>query len=257
MARAQEEDQSVSELQMHQEQQAPREGAGIDWHPLFRADIRDKLYGRWGQAVWSAFSKFIPSGCKALEVGCGSGRIVARAVAELDVEGYGIDISTDAIAYARRVGIALGAHPTWLLGSGFALPFAQATFGVVLSEGVIEHFSSQDIDRMVAEHVRVCVPGGRVVISVPNQLNIPLTYHKLRMGKDYMWYPEKSFTVLELASLMKRHGLHIVAWTGFAPTQALEWFWQINTKAHRLDRILPSWILALVGYETLVVGVKK
>jgi SAM-dependent methyltransferase len=50
--------------------------------------------------------------------------------------------------------------------SGEALPFADATFDVVFSIAVLEHV--RDPDRVMAESLRVCRPGGYVVMNVPN-----------------------------------------------------------------------------------------
>lgn len=230
---------------------------GPDWGFLYEVDFNEKLQSHWNQMLWRAFKQFIPEGCKLLEIGCGSGKIAVQAARELGADAFGVDVDSQAIEYARRLANFVGVRTHFFPGSGFALPFADESFDVVVSEGVIEHFSHAQTIQMVAEHARVCRQGGRVLIAVPNLLNLPLTYHKLRTGKNYHAYPERSYTAWGLAALMRRHGLRPLAYSGFAPTIGLEWFIHKRLRFHWFDRLAPNWLLALIGYETLVVAEKS
>ena len=112
---------------------------------------------------------------------------------------------------------------------------------------------------MVLEHVRVCKPGGRVIISVPNLFNLPLTYYRWRTGKNFPAYPERGYTVWGLSRLMQDCGLQPVKYDGFAPTIGLEWYIWKPLKLRWLDRLIArsSKLSSLLGDECLVVGVKK
>lgn len=230
---------------------------GPDWDFLFTADFEEKLQSHWSQMVWRAFGEFILPDSKILEVGCGSGKIIVQAARDRGSAAFGIDVSRPGIAYAQALTDFAGVSSTLAIASGFTLPFEAESFDAVLSEGVIEHFSTSQTSQMVAEHARVCRTGGRVLISVPNLLNVPLTYHKLRTGPEYHAYPERSYTVWGLAELMRIHGLHPIAYSGFAPAIGLEWFIHRSLRWRRLDRLAPNWFLALLGYETLVVAEKR
>ena len=117
----------------------------------------------------------------------------------------GLDYNRAMVAYSRELARHLNADQYCpVRGSGFTVPFASSTFDAVLSEGVIEHFSPEETLALVHEHVRVCKPGGLVIISVPNLFNLPLTYVKKRMGTRYPAYPERSYTVRQLAQLMSQ-----------------------------------------------------
>jgi SAM-dependent methyltransferase len=50
-------------------------------------------------------------------------------------------------------------------GDGFALPFRDGTFGVAISQGLMEHFTDEGIVRLVAEQLRVA---RSVAFNVPS-----------------------------------------------------------------------------------------
>jgi hypothetical protein len=91
---------------------------------------------------------------------------------------------------------------------------------------------------------------------MPHPRNLPLSHHKLRTGRNYHAYPERSYTVWGLARLMRQYGLHPVAYSGFAPTIGLEWFIHQRLRLRWFDRHAPNWLLALFGYEVLVAAEK-
>lgn len=101
-----------------------------------------------------------------LEAGCG--------------EGYGADLlSRDAAmlaaldydAYATGHVRTAYPHVPVVRGNLVALPYADASFDVVVSLQTIEHLWDQDA--FVAECVRVLRPGGTLVVSTPNTLTFP------------------------------------------------------------------------------------
>ncbi len=225
---------------------------GPDWSFLLAADLEHKLHSHWSRMVWRAFEKFIPQGCRLLEIGCGSGKLCVQAGRYREAGAFGVDVDRRAVDYAGRLADFVGVPRRFCVTSGFALPFADGAFDVVLSEGVIEHFSPALTGQMVAEHARVCRAGGRVLIAVPNLLNVPLSYHKLRTGKHYHAYPERSYTIWGLAGLMRTYGLQPIACSGFAPCIGLEWFIHKRLRCRWFDLTAPDWLQALVGYEVLV-----
>lgn len=231
--------------------------SGPNWDFLSDSDFATKLNSHWARMVCRAFCKYIPSGSKLLEIGCGSGKITVTAAALLQTESWGIDVNHKSIAYANKLAAYVGVPAHFMVGSGFDVPFADESFDVVISEGVIEHFEHAATEQMVREHVRVCRPGGRVIISVPNLFNVPLTYHKWRVGPRYIAYPERSYTLWGLAKLLRQTGLRPVAQSGFAPGIGLEWYIHPALKNRVDDRWLPDWALALTGHELLIVAEKR
>ncbi len=90
------------------------------------------------------------------DVGCGSSRIIET----LPKGSVAIDILPQKVRYARRYGVPL------LRASGFALPFADASFSCVLCSQVIEHVPMDS--PILGELVRVLKPGGRLVLGTPD-----------------------------------------------------------------------------------------
>lgn len=89
---------------------------------------------------------------KLLEVGCGSGLVYERIVAELlPNDGYlGIDVSEKMLSIARR------RYPDgrFRLGDGYDLDFPDGSFDVVICFEVLGHIP--EIERFVPELLRVC-----------------------------------------------------------------------------------------------------
>lgn len=90
-----------------------------------------------------------------LDIGCGDG-FFAQAALPTPIE-VGIDPSPEALAVAERLGI----YKTLQQASGAELPFADGTFGTVVSNCVLEHVV--EIDRAIDEIGRVLRPGGYFV----------------------------------------------------------------------------------------------
>ena len=97
---------------------------------------------------------------RVLVDGCGVGMYVEH-LAPYAGEVFGLDLEF------RRVRQARGRGLQTLCARGEALPFADGTFDLVLSNEVLEHV--QDDRQAVAEMVRALRPGGRIVLFTPNR----------------------------------------------------------------------------------------
>jgi len=97
-----------------------------------------------------------------LDAGCGTGRATA-ALARRDADVVAVDIGERLVTHTRE---RCSCRP--VVGSVIALPFADATFDVVLSTEVIEHIPHPS--QAVREFGRVLKRGGHLVLSTPNRL---------------------------------------------------------------------------------------
>jgi arsenite methyltransferase len=105
-------------------------------------------------------------GQDVLDVGCGAGMDTLIAAQMVGSSGSvtGIDMTPDMVAKARRSAAAMGvANVEIVEGSAEQLPFADATFDVVISNGVIDLIP--DKDAVFAEITRVLRPGGRIQLA--------------------------------------------------------------------------------------------
>jgi SAM-dependent methyltransferase len=166
--------------------------------------------------AYQTFRKYVPPGKRVLEIGFGSGRILTRLAAESNCDGVGVDVDDDAFRSLKFFAQRNGASVQGVKGSGFCLPFGDNSFDVVYSEGVIEHFPPKQSEEMIAEHVRVCRESGLVIISVPNRLALFHSLTKALLRERFLFYPERSYSILELSRMMRRAGLTILKRDGFA-----------------------------------------
>jgi SAM-dependent methyltransferase len=114
-------------------------------------------------------------GERVLDVACGTG-VLARRVAPLvggNGQVVGLDLSPDMLAVARVMAEREGLAIDWHAGRAEALPFADASFDLVLCQHGLQFFP--DKPAAVAEFRRVLRDSGRAVISVSQ----PIDQHPL------------------------------------------------------------------------------
>jgi ubiquinone/menaquinone biosynthesis C-methylase UbiE len=106
-------------------------------------------------------------GESVLEVGCGTGVMLASLVEAVGPDGsvIGLDHSAAFLARAHRrlIDVGLEDRVKLVRGDALALPFADASFDATHAERVLMHLA--DPDPAIREMVRVTRPGGRVVCA--------------------------------------------------------------------------------------------
>lgn len=105
-------------------------------------------------------------GDRVLDLGCGAGTDTLVAAQMVGPEGrvVGIDMTREMLAKARAATAELGATNVELLeAEAERLPFPDASFDVVISNGVIDLIP--DKDAVFAEIFRVLAPGGRIQVA--------------------------------------------------------------------------------------------
>jgi len=119
----------------------------------------------------------LSAGDRILDIGCGSGRHVGEAIRYDDVFVVGADLRTEdltagrqRLAFHEKIGACRG---RWQLAAAdlLELPFADASFDLVICSEVLEHIEMDAA--AAAELVRVLKPGKTLAVSVPR------------------WYPER------------------------------------------------------------------
>jgi SAM-dependent methyltransferase len=121
------------------------------------SSIRDKM---------NLLRGVIEPGMKFLEIGCAPGKMLAWTAAVLGARVSGLDYSGPGVRVARRLFRELGLAGDIRNEDVFSTTFAEGSFDVVYSAGVIEHF--EDPLRIVRIHAQLLKPGGLALITVPN-----------------------------------------------------------------------------------------
>jgi ubiquinone/menaquinone biosynthesis C-methylase UbiE len=109
-------------------------------------------------------------GGRSLDVGCGPGFAVEYlARQDFNFETYGVDISDQALAVARKR--LEGHHQKDLVArltaiNSQTLPFEDGFFQLLTCFDVLEHLDETDIDSTLAEIDRVLAPGGTFLGAV-------------------------------------------------------------------------------------------
>jgi SAM-dependent methyltransferase len=110
-----------------------------------------------------------------LENGCGVGQYLQRLDQEASLA-VGLDVDFERVLETRQKGLCVQ------LAVGEALPHADQTFDLIVSNEVIEHVED---DRLaVTEMVRVLKPGGRLVLFCPNR-GYPFETHGIYWKGEY------------------------------------------------------------------------
>lgn len=118
------------------------------------------IFGQWASRLVDV--AMVAAGDRVLDVGCGTGVLARKAADRVAREEQvtGLDLNEGMLAMARR----LRPRIDWRQGDATRLPFADASFDVVLSQFALMYF----LDRAaaLAEMVRVLRPAGRLVVAV-------------------------------------------------------------------------------------------
>src|SRR5215212_5535904 len=95
------------------------------------------------EAIWPQeepiFERHPPGGGAVLDVGCGTGEIIARLAAKYPQASFiGIDLEEPHLARAAARCAGLGERVRFQHGDAMALPFADGTFDLVVCRHVVQ-----------------------------------------------------------------------------------------------------------------------
>lgn len=106
----------------------------------------------------------LPKGAKLLDVGCGTGEHLHRAV-DSGLQAFGVEPAPAMLAVARRN------VPTAETKQGVAteLPYGDGQFDLVIMVEVLRYLDRADIEKALNEARRVLKPGGQVFVTLVNR----------------------------------------------------------------------------------------
>jgi methionine biosynthesis protein MetW len=158
----------------------------------------------------AVIADLVPPGSRVLDLGCGSGELLAHLVEQKGCSGYGIEIADANI----QASVTRGIDVIQLnLEEGLAM-FGDGTFDVVLQLDTLQHL--RNAERMLVETARV----GRIgIVSFPNFAHWPnrLAVARGRMPVTktlpYQWYDTPNIRVgthADFEVLARKNGLSIL-----------------------------------------------
>lgn len=114
-----------------------------------------------GVAEVAEFAASLPSGARVLDIGCGNGIPITRALLGATHRVFGIDASREMLARFR---VNCSSAPA-VRGRVESLPFVDASFDAAVAWGVIFHLSQPDEAHALASVSRVLRPGGAFLFT--------------------------------------------------------------------------------------------
>lgn len=138
------------------------------------------------EARGSALAALLPRTGKILEVGCGTGGLLASA-ARLGLEIEGTDIALRWLVVARRRLDDRGVFVRMVAASADRLPYADRSFDTVVADSVLEHLD--DPQAALREWARVLRPGGSLLVWSPNRYALTVDPHVRLWALG--WLPRK------------------------------------------------------------------
>jgi len=161
------------------------------------------------RADWEVIASLVPQGSRVLDLGCGTGELLAYLQSSKGCTGYGIEID-DANVQAC---VQRGVNVIQLnLEEGLAL-FDDRSFDVVLQLDTLQHL--RNTEKMLRETARV----GRIGIVAfpnfahwPNRLAVALGRMPVTKVLPYQWYDTPNIRVGTLADfemLARKCGLQV------------------------------------------------
>ena len=146
------------------------------------SDIKGKLFNKLEVHQLERILRTLPPRQRILEVGCGTGRFMAKCL-EAGHEVHGLDPSPSMIIKCRQK-TSRFEKVYYYLGEGAKLPFKDNEFNIVYSIRTLNQVSSKSYAlNMLHEMIRVCSNDGIILIEFVNKWSLALRrHHSVRLS---------------------------------------------------------------------------
>jgi SAM-dependent methyltransferase len=139
------------------------------------SELKDRLKATWNSGDYGHFATFLEPGAleflarlvvvpttRMLDVACGAGQLAIPA-ARAGAIATGVDIAPNWITQAKARAKAAGLNARFDEGDAEMLPYPDASFDLVVT--LFGAMFAPRPERVAAELLRVCVPGGRIAMG--------------------------------------------------------------------------------------------
>lgn len=140
---------------------------------------------------------------RVIELGAGGSRVLPYLARKFGNRVFGADFSPSGCRLLRANLSLVGVTGGVVREDMFSSSLAPASFDLVFSSGLIEHFT--DTPEAVAAHLRLVRPGGKLVLIVPNLSGVQGRIWE-RLAPP-LWAKHKVFGPTDLEALLREAGL--------------------------------------------------
>jgi len=191
---------------------------------------------------------------EVLDVACGPG-LVACAFARQARQVTGLDITPAMIEQAReRQQAQQLVNLDWTVGEADPLPYDDHRYSLVVTRYSFHHLLSPT--RALAEMIRVCRPGGRVLVAdVAVDAEKSAAYDRLEKLRDPSH--THALTVSEFAELFRRSGLGDCRQSGYGVEIELESQLKASFPAPGDEAVIRKMVTDDIGKDCLGVRAKR
>jgi len=191
-----------------------------EYYDVYWSPAGSRFRGREDPDLVRQVEPLAHRGTRCLDVGCGDGLTIASYLTRTTGKCIGVDVSQAAVSKAKGNGV-----DARLIDDATELPFAECSFELITCIEVLEHLF--DAEGAAREIARVLVPGGHLVVQVPNVAHWSHRVSMLRgtfvpLGdQDSLEQPWRDphirfFTATSLFAMISRAGLDPVRLIGTA-----------------------------------------
>ncbi len=154
----------------------------------------------------------LPPGSRVLEVGCGTGRLMAP------LRGQGWDqLGTDASPAMLRRALSKsdedGSRFQLVISDAEELPFKDGSFDGVYTFNTV--FWLPNLEMIISEMYRITKPGGKVAVDFSNALSPLSIFGRLALRRKSDW---RKHTLSQLRNVLKEYHYDIHVHLNYSPT---------------------------------------
>ncbi len=199
---------------------------------------------------------------KVIEVGCESG--VTSFLLNCDEKCF-FDLNEDIIhkvEKAHRIIMDDVCRDSFVVGDMFDMPFKEESFDIAFNAGVLEHFSSAEIEEALREMARVTKRKGYVIVAIPN--HYCYVYRSAYLYGQFLdglrirrWEWPKENKYFDLSEEGKKAGLKLEKRIVMSKDSIWKWW---GGRRYILVRMLLRFVNSIIpceGYLTTLVFTKE
>ena len=173
-----------------------------------KGDVKGVSWSK--KRIQNILDSYVHPGLKVLDAGCGSGYFSQYFIAR-GCETYTLDYSQDALNLAKK--ITKGSSQEYICADLLDEAFAKdnrARFDIIFSDGLFEHFSQKEQDRILKNFKQMEKSNGKTITFVPNKYTLWRVLQPFYMPG----IKERPFSLSNLLALYRRNSFKIEAFGG-------------------------------------------